>query len=272
MALKTRREQELAAGKKPTGRYGRAKDGDATGKRGVEAASSRKPTPRNDASQRGAEDAVGEAAPAARPSAHTLKPEELSKPASGRRAKTTRKKAPVEPGGKFTVRVTAENVSQTTGSFQVVSGRLPAWMRKVEAGGVAVVKDGDVTMLVVGVPSLVDSGKALSSVQATVGQLAGLAQVTKTVPRRPGGVVAELDGGGEPKRSGLAGPRVPGTRYSTGPKSGSSLDRRRIISGSTRRTCAGRGGCLQSTAAGTTPTRSSSSPTTDGFAQSCSRC
>ena len=198
MAVKTRREQkELGALRKPASRYGRAKEGDTTDERGGEAATRGKPAPRTGASKKAAADAAREAARAVRRSAaRSNEPEELTKPATQRRAKTATTKAPVKtpaakkaaakvaPDGKSVVRPAAD-VNQPTGTVRKVQGRVPAWVRELEAGGVAIVKDGNVTMIVVGVPSKVDSGKALKSVQATVGQLTALAEVTEAVQNAP---------------------------------------------------------------------------------------
>lgn len=195
MAVKTRREQkELGALRKPASRYGRAKEGDTTDEPGGEAAIRREPAPRTGASEKAAADA---ARAVRRSAAFSAKPEELTKPATQRRAKTATTKAPpvktpaakkaaakAAPAGKSVVRPAAD-VNQPTGTVRKVQGRVPAWVRELKAGGVAIVKDGNVTMLVVGVPSKVDSGKALKSVQAAVGQLTALVEVTEAVQNAP---------------------------------------------------------------------------------------
>lgn len=161
MAVKTRREQQAVASRgKPASRYRRAKEGDTTDERGR---SNEPEEPTKSTTQ-------GRSKPARRK-------------VSGKTPAPTKAAVKVAPAEKFLTRSVVDDANQPTGTVLKVAGRVPDWVREMEAGGI--VKDGDVTILLVGVPPNVDSGRALKSVQAAVGQLIALVQVTEAVQNAP---------------------------------------------------------------------------------------
>jgi len=179
VVVKTRREQQtVAARRKP-------------------AATRREAAPPADAIKKAAADTAPEAARAVRRhAARSNEPKEPTKSAAQRRSKSATKKAPVKTlaatkaeakatAGKRLVRQVTDDVNQPIGNVRKVTGRVPAWVRGIEAGGVTIVGDGNVTILVVGVSSKVGSEKALKSVQATIGQLTAQAQMTEAVQNAP---------------------------------------------------------------------------------------